>query len=410
MLELHVAASLIWKEGEWLTVHVGLARKNPTFLVLWLVGAYGWMLVFDFAPLVPPIAEDMGINYTQVGALQTATFLPYSVLQIVAGVVADIYPGKRVITAAVGSLTIASILSALSPTYVAIMICRVLVGVSMAFVFVPTAKLLRDSVEENVQGTIFGSYGSSLAAGAIGAAVLPMLLLYQLQSWRLALLVLATLGIGAFILAAHTPAEYASKNEMELEVARGSFSSMLKMPQNWSLAYDQLVRGGLGVGLSTWIPTSMVQQHGFSLFESSLILGGIWMLALIGSPLGGVVSDKVRSNFAVIELTLIILAPAVLILATTADPSVLWISSLLVGALVFFNMGPLFATLPRMVGSKRLGLAIGLHNMFASAGAFTIPIVLGYVRDSTGAFTLGWFVVVILIVIGVLASINLRHY
>jgi nitrate/nitrite transporter NarK len=282
----------------------------------------------------------------------------------------------------------------------------------MAFVFVPSAKLLRDSVKQNVQGTIFGSYGSSLAGGAIGAAVLPVVLLYQLQNWRFSLLILATLGIGAFILilAAHTPRKYASNNQMELEATTGSFSSMLKMPQNWSLAYDQFVRGGLGVGLSTWIPTYVIQQHGFSLSQSSLILGGIWILALMGTILGGVFSDKVRSNFAAIELTLIILAPAILILATTADSSVLWISSLLVGAIVFFNMGPLFAILPRIVGSKRLGLAIGLHNMFASAGAFTIPIVFGYFRDSAGTFTLGWFVVVILVVIGVLVSMNLRHY
>ena len=79
-------------------------------------------------------------------------------------------------------------------------------------------------------------------------------------------------------------------------------------------------------------------------------------------------------------------------------------------AIVFFNMGPLFAILPRIVGSKRLGLAIGLHNMFASAGAFTIPIVFGYFRDITGTFTPGWFTVVILLVIGALVSMNLRHY
>ena len=391
---------------------LGLARKNPAFVVFWLVGAYAWMLVFDFAPLVAPIAKDFAINYTQIGALQTATFLPYTALQVIAGGIADIYASKKIITAAIGLVTVASILSPLSSTYTEILICRIFIGVSMAFVFVPSAKLLRDSVDQDEQGTIFGFYGSSFAAGAIGASVLPLVLLDYLQNWRLSLLVLATLGIGAFALAlaGPVPKRYSSGNQTESKAAVGSFSLMLKRPQNWSLAYDQFVRGGLGVGLSTWIPTYVIQQHGFSLFQSSLILGGIWILAFIGTILGGVFSDKVRSNFAVIELALIILAPSILILATTTNSSLLWVSSLLVGAVVYFNMGPLFAIVPRIVESNRVGLAIGLQNMFASAGGFTIPIVFGFFRDSMGTFTLGWFSFVILVIVGALASTNLRHY
>jgi sugar phosphate permease len=54
-----------------------------------------------------------------------------------------------------------------------------------------------------------------------------------------------------------------------------------------------------------------------------------------------------------------------------------------------------------MFGIEAAGSISGVHNTFASLGALVLPYTLGYIRDHTLSYRLGWLSVSVLMFIGV---------
>jgi nitrate/nitrite transporter NarK len=69
----------------------------------------------------------------------------------------------------------------------------------------------------------------------------------------------------------------------------------------------------------------------------------------------------------------------------------LYVLVFLLGWFINFTRSPSFSIIPELFGAENAGSISGINNTFASFGALVLPFVLGYVRDVTKSYTIGWY-------------------
>ncbi len=380
-------------------------NRSTTLVALWAALAAVQIEVFAFTPLVSPIAKDLSLSYTQIGLLQTATFVPYAILQVTAGALVDRYPATKIVAVSTAFFTVASVFFAVSESYAQALLFRALMGVSMSFVFVPGIRLAMSSTGPASRGRAVGLYGSSLAAGSIVAAAVPVPLAVALGGWRPALLATNLAGLASVVLLLVFRSQQVPRPAKR---SAGRFTiSTMRNHQTWVLGYDQFMRFGIATAVSTWIPTFMVEARGFTPVQSGLLLGAIWSLTLLMIPVGGALSDRF-SKARIILVKLALLVPAVLAFGLISNGYMIWSSALVIGALMYFDFAALFAILPEMFNEERIGLVTGIENTLASVAGFIFPAVFGFLKDTTGTFESAWVWLAVMTLLGAVASMSLR--
>jgi nitrate/nitrite transporter NarK len=380
-------------------------------LILWVLMVSTQFQVFNFTVFVLPIMREFSITYAQAGLLQTALFVPYAIMQALAGGVADKYPPKRLLIFSSTGTTVCSIIFGLVSSFYELLLLRAVMGVSLAFIFVTSVRSMLESGENSRVGRELGAYASSLAFGPLIAAVAPAMFSEFTNNWRTAVVALNSIGIIPLLLLILIPWDSRSvPGKSSSSVTSGSIKSVLKRKETWVLGYDQLLRFGVGTSISTWIPTFVIQAHNFSTFESGLIVGGAWAIAMVSIPAGGVLSDKVKKRFFVIELAVIALVPSILIFGTVSSYYLVWITMLVVGGIMYLHFGPLFTVIPEIYGQRRIGLVTGIEGSLGACGAFMLPTIIGYLKDTSGTFNSSWCLISLMAAAAAVVSLYLRRY
>ena len=363
--------------------------------------------VFNFSPFIVSIVSELSLTYTQVGLVQTALFIPYTIAQVLVGPVVDKYPSKNMLVLAAATFVACSIMFALSTQLSQLLLLQAVKGIAMAFIFVISVR----QVLANSRGTSGGSmsfYSSSFAMGPLLVGFVTAAFTGLNESWRTIVLAMNLTGLLPLLLLFTVSPVTALP--ISTQSMRHNVTSVLARRESWVLGYDQFLRFGVVTSFSTWIPTFLVQSHSFSPLDASLLLGAGWTTALIFIVLGGLLAGRTGNSFLVIELAILCLAPAALLVGGVSNYVALWGTILCFSALMNFHFAPLFSILPDIFGSDKIGLVTGIEGAMASTGAFTLPAIFGFVRDTSGSFSYGWYVVALLATIGAFSSVTLRSY
>lgn len=360
-----------------------------SILVIAVCMAESLVVAYDYSPVALNIASDFRLTYSDIGLLQTSLFIPFMTLQIPAGLVSDKYDSKKVILAALALITISSFMFPLSESRTILFTTRVITGISLGFIFVPVVRFLIVSIGKFGSGISLGILGGMQALGSIIASLGPVALSNATGSWRSALLLLATPLPILLILLLFVRGQERDKRTSEMHIL---FGKVLSNRTTWVLGYDNFVRYGIVVMVTTWIPTYLVEEFGYSLQDASAILGGIWLVAAISSVLGGYFSDELRGKYYVIMAALIGTAITLAIASEMAGRSLSVIVLLILGGLMYLSFSPMFVMLPSLLGKEIAGFASGIENMMATSGAAFFPFMMGYIRDVTGSYGNAWLI------------------
>jgi len=79
--------------------------------IIGLLGLAGFVVMADnwvVSPILPAIAKDLGIDISTAGLLITAYMVPFGLLQLVFGPLADRYGKKQVVTWSMIAFTLAT--------------------------------------------------------------------------------------------------------------------------------------------------------------------------------------------------------------------------------------------------------------------------------------------------------------
>ena len=130
-------------------------RLRGVLLVALAAVAVGYLFA-DFAPLIPLLSADLGIDEVQVGLLATASAAVYTIGTLATTGLPDRYGPKPVIAAGLATGVVGVVLIATAPSYPVVLVGKGVQGLASAFTFVSGARY------------IAGLYGSRRSHFALG--------------------------------------------------------------------------------------------------------------------------------------------------------------------------------------------------------------------------------------------------
>ncbi len=344
------------------------------------------------------ITKDLGLNAAQQGIMVAIPTLSGSLMRIVMGILSDRVSGKRVGVGMLLFLFVPLLLGWLLPVnFAGVLGIGLLLGVAGAS-FAVALPLASHWYPPTRQGLVMGI----TAAGNIGTVVanLSAPSLAKAYGWHnvmgMALVPLAVVLLVFLILAKDSP-----NRPQGLRV--GQYLAVLKRSNLWWFCLFYSVTFGGFVGLSTFLPLFLKNQYAINPVAAGLLTA---LAAFLGStlrPLGGYLADKCGG---ILTLTLFLLGIGFVYGAAAFLPGIqvmICLVVLLMGLLGMGN-GAVFQLVPQHF-RREIGIATGIVGAFGGLGGFFLPTLLGSVKQLSGSYGSGLFV---LAIVALLALVVLR--
>lgn len=374
---------------------VGVLRHRRIIVGGFLALAALNLMNSAYSNVLETIKAEMGLSYTQSGALMSAYFVGYMLGQIPWGMLADSRGSRPTITLSVLGVSASTMLFGLSHTVAFAMASRFLSGLLGAGIFVPSVRLVSAWFNSEERGTALGVLNIGGSVGLVAASwAVPLISLDA--GWRLTIRSAGAIGVAA------GAAVWLLLRDRDDPNNRGLNLSSLPFRDRdfWLLAFTQFIRLGSYYTLIAWLPLVLKEEYGLSIVATSGALSLFNLAGMLANPLGGVVSDRVGKR-SVLMASFALLGLDVLFFAGRLTGLWVYLAVLVLGWFINFVRSPSFTIISDVFGTEAAGSISGVHNTFASLGALVLPYTLGFIKDYTLSYRLGWLSVSVFMFIGV---------
>jgi EmrB/QacA subfamily drug resistance transporter len=176
-----------------------MERKWWTLIVVCIAT---FMLLLDITIVnvaLPKIATNLKASFSDIQWVIDAYALTLASVLLTAGALADMTGRKRVFTIGLGLFSFTSLLCALSPSALFLILARAGQGIGGAIMFATSLALLAQVFQGRERGTAFGAWGATIAASA---AVGPLLggFLTEDLGWSSIFFINVPIGIACIVL------------------------------------------------------------------------------------------------------------------------------------------------------------------------------------------------------------------
>ncbi|MFN8205082.1 MAG: MFS transporter [Solirubrobacteraceae bacterium] len=353
--------------------------------VAFTVCFYGWSLL---GPLGPDIQEELGLSDFQTSAMTAIPVLLGSIMRIPVGWLTDRYGGRRVFTALMVFVPIPLIGEALwHSSLTTIIIFGFLLGFAGTSFAVGVPFINRwYSVER--QGVALGIYGMGMGGTVLAGLTAPSIA----DQWGLsapfwvATVVIAITAVVFYVLARDAPAPPSSGP------APGMFASLSVFRTGgraWALTLFYFLTFGGFVAMFLYLPKLLTGVHDLSKSDAGARAAGFALLAVVGRPLGGWLSDRIGASWVLVSSFVAVLVPALILAATYEHMVPLTILCLTMALFLGFGMGAVFKLVPEWF-PNRVGAVTGVVGAAGGLGGFFPPLVMAAVKSATGSYALGF--------------------
>jgi len=357
--------------------------------------------------LLPLIRQDLGLTYAQAGSLASAELFVYALMQLPAGYLSDRYSPRKLV--AIGSLGLMgfSILLAFAWQYWQLLLIQFFSGFFMSLIFTPAMSIFIKwfSSGRRTTTSTFPVLGTSLGVLAINL-LFPVIVNYY-DTWRMPFVVFGGAGIifalGLLVFGRESVYQGAGPR-FRLDIIREAF----RYKQVWICYGLQFIRFSIVQGILFWLPTLLIVEKHFSLQLAGTVIA---LQAIITGAFNifiAYLSDRFDKSTLVIGFSMVMLFVTTGLLVPL-NSVVLVITVVFVNA-IFLQayFGPLFTLAVEILGPEKTGLSNGVSNMFAIFGGLFSAFVMGVLRDTTGSFEWGFYLMCILSVIGLILTLILK--
>lgn len=392
----------------------------------WLIFAVlsgGYILVY-FHRLCPAVVavdmmRDLQAGGTLLGLLGSAYFYPYALMQLPAGLLADSWGARRTITLFSVVAFAGAIILGLAPNVLVAIVGRVLVGLGVAMLFVPTMKVLTEwfSPQEFASMT-----GILLAMGGVGSLIsaTPLALLTDWLGWRSAFVVVGVLTLVlaglVWTVVRDRPEDIGMVNPHRGEpmpvTEKNLFTGVRQVFSNrafWPLASWFFFQSAVFFSFAgLWGGPYLSQVYGYDRSGAGEILSMLAIGLICGGPMQSWFSTRVlRSRKrAIILSSLVTLVLTGVLFTCTASLSApaLGFICFLFGAFSAASVVVGFSAAKELYPITMAGTAIGLINLFPFAGGAVFQPLIGWVLENNGrsaaGFTVGGYQQAFLLLVG----------
>jgi predicted MFS family arabinose efflux permease len=346
-----------------------------------------------FSPLLPSIQADVGMSFTQLGFFTGIYGLLALLLSVPAGLTAKRFGEKRVLAAGLVGVAIGSVLLARAWNFESAVAFRGLTIFGYRFAFVSVLIAVALTAPPALRGRTMGVLGATSAMASVVGAPLGGALVGEL-GWRTAILgyaFMALVGATVFWLFYRVTAE--APAAVTPAPATASSRSAFRSPVVWLLA---LVVGLGGFGQFTvtyFVPSVADSVYGLDAAAAGLIISTGYISAIVLNLVIGMLADRFDK--------LVVLGGIVAILAVaSASLAVEHELTFRIGTAVVIGFGfsaanQLYGLAGALMPRHETGNAMGIVSLGAGLFGYFGPQMLGILRDTTGSFVAGFYMVAV---------------
>jgi MFS family permease len=334
------------------------------------------------SPLVPEFIDVFAVSTSLVGAAISGMWLTYSLVQLPGGVFGDRFGERRVIVGTLGATLLASLLIAVSPSFIVVAVCIGFLGIG-AGVYYPVSAALLSRRFDDIGRTI----GLHEAGSNLGGFLAPMVVavLLSVAGWRSAFLfaagLVATAAALVSTLLGSTPPVNAGASLRELVDLR-TFADFGTRPgllttTAVAVAHEFSVQATL-----SFLPTFLVAYHGLTVGTAGILFSAYFVTVAVAQPVTGAISDRIGRDPAIAAVFLVGVSNFGLIVVTDSFPVVV-AATVLIGAAMSGGPSIHSRALDRLNSEER-GVGFGLfRSTFMTLGSLS-PLIVGTVVDAAG--------------------------
>jgi predicted MFS family arabinose efflux permease len=346
-----------------------------------------------FSPLLPSIQADVGMSFTQLGFFTGVYGLLALLLSVPAGLTAKRFGERRVLAAGLVGVAIGSVLLGRAWNFESAVAFRALTIFGYRFAFVSVLIAVALTAPPKLRGRTMGVLGATSAMASVIGAPLGGALVGEL-GWRTAILgyaVMALVGAAVFWLFYRVTAEPAATPAPAAEPHAAPPRSAFRSPVVWLLA---LVVGLGGFGQFTvtyFVPSVADAVYGLDAAAAGLIISTGYIAAIVLNLLIGVLTDRF-DKLVVLGAIVAVLAAASASLAIEHELVFRAATAVVIG-FGFSAANQLYGLAGTLIPRSETGNAMGVVSLGAGLFGYFGPQMVGILRDTTGSFSAGFYMV-----------------
>ncbi|MCM8610991.1 nitrate/nitrite transporter [Accumulibacter sp.] len=363
------------------------AGHRPTLLAAFLYFDLAFMVWVMLGPLGVQIARDLALTHAQKGMMVATPVLAGAILRIFMGILVDHLKPKM--AGAIGqAVVIASLFFAWYlgiDTYEQTLILGIFLGVAGASFAVALPLASRWYPPEH-QGTALGIAGAGNSGTALAALIAPSLAMAFGWGNVFGLALIPLVLVFAFYLVAARDAP-----ECPPPKALPEYLKVLRDSDAWWFMFFYAVTFGGFVGLASSLTIYFNIQYGLDAKTAGFFTAACVFAGSLVRPIGGNVADRIGGIKSL--SVMYILAAIFLAIASVGLPAAWMALVAFVGAMLALGMGngAVFQLVPQRF-RKEIGVMTGLVGMAGGVGGFYLASSLGYAKQITGSYQIGFLI------------------
>lgn len=341
------------------------------------------------APLAPKLEESLDLSNSQTAVMIAVPVVLGSLLRIPLGYLTDRYGGRKLFTALLIYCCFPPLLVGFADSYAMLLVAGFLLGVSGA-AFAVGVPFVSEWYPPERQGSALGLYGIGTAGTAISAWTVPAI--YDGWSQETAgILYSAVLAVYALVWV------LTARNSPAHEPSGVSYRAVLRSGwAMWQLALFYFVSFGGFVAMSLYLPKLLKDWFDYSLTDAGARAAGfVIVAALIARPLGGWLADRHGGQRVLAVAFFGTGLDAIGLSWQASDPSIVPVTIFCLTMAFFLGLGSgaIFKLVPSFFPQTK-GAVTGIVGAAGGLGGFFPPLVMGFVKDATGEYVMGFVLLV----------------
>ncbi len=375
-------------------------------LMFFLIGVIAYMDRANISYIAQPMMEDLNMNKTQFGMLASVFAAGYALMQVPAGIMAEKFGPKKMLTFALVWWSAFTILTGVVKNHGLLYTMRFLFGVGEGPMYPSNAVFNTYWFAKSEKGRA----SSALLAGSyFGPVIAPFvtIAIYQAFGWEAVFFIFGAIGviIAAIwaIIAKDLPEHHKMVNEAEkayimenrdvvqTDKKSAPWGLFFKRFSFFAIAGQYFVVQFVITLFLIWLPTYLQEEYHVVLKDMKFLAAAPWLMMFILIMAGGTISDAIisrgysrfRARALIAIFGFIVFAVSLFLSVQTNDMimNLIYLSLCLGG--VGLSMGMSWASATDL-GRNFSGTVSGWMNLWGNVGAFLSPMLGGYLVQHYG--------------------------
>ncbi len=345
------------------------------------VSFLAWGLI---SPLAPDYRDELGLTSVQTSALVATPVLLGALLRIPLGALTDRHGGRKMFTICCFGLLAPLAVLAMAESYPLLMLGAFLLGLGGA-AFAIGVPFVNGWFPAQRRGFALGVYGAGNIGTGLAAFFAPRIssALSRPALYGIVAVIVAVVGLGVLLFARDAPGRQVPTESM---VRRFAKTVRMRVAQDLSALYA--ITFGAFVAFGAYLPTYLKEVFELETADAAARAGGFILLATLGRPVGGWLSDRF-GGARVLTVALLVVGSGAIVIGFEPGMAISTICFLTVAAALGNGNGAVFALLSSHTPAERVGSVTGLVGAAGGLGGFIPPLIMGVVYQSTDHYGIG---------------------